>query len=151
MIGRASPPCQSSTLSARTDPASVRAYRPTDTWKDMRALGFNDQLEVIDAAAPTAAAAAAPDPKAAAAPPAGFDAAAGAGQAPLVKALAVAISGAEAGTRSWGLGKGLGSALALEDQCWVRDQAGISYRAKGSGSARFGRRSRHLTRTYLVV
>jgi len=76
----------------------------------MRALGFNDQLEVVDAAAPAAAAvaAAAPDPKAVAAPPAGLDAAGGAGQAPSVEALAVAVSGGEAGTRSRGLGKGSG-------------------------------------------
>ena len=106
-------PCQPSALSARTEPTSVRAYRPSDTWKDMRALGFNDQLEVVDAAAPAAAAASATaaaaatataaatasDPKAAAAPPAGLDAA-GAGQAPSADALAVAVSGGEAGARS---------------------------------------------------
>ena len=107
---RASPPppwCQPSTLSAHTGPTSVRAYRPSDTWKDMRALGFNDQLEVVDAAAPATTAAAAPDPKAAAAPPVGFDDAAGAGQAPSVEAMAVAVSGGEAGTRSRGLGIGV--------------------------------------------
>jgi len=84
--------------------ASARACRPNDTWKDMRALGFNSQLEVVDAAAPAAAAAAAPDPEAAAAPHAGLDAAAGAGQAPSAEAPAVAVSGGEAGRLSRGLG-----------------------------------------------
>jgi len=123
------------TLSASSHPcARARcARRPEDTWKDARALGYNNQLEPVEqqaqpSSAASAAAAAAPS----AAPPA--DAAASPAASPAAAAAAAAASGGEAGMKE-ALRAALAAVAAAPNDPAAHRRCGEALLALGRGEA----------------